>query len=253
MIILIWECSATMLVVKRLGLIEYKKCWELQKETQQALMRGKGEDTLYLCEHTPVVTTGTRGLKGGLLVSEEELAARGIALVKSDRGGDITYHGPGQLVVYPVIDLRKIKKDVGWYIRGLENVVVNALYMVNIKGVTLAGLTGVWTYKDLKYNNWGQNDCRQNGGGYEGFSKIASIGIRISRWCTMHGIALNVLDQREGFSCIDPCGLKGASVTSVEDFADGITVEKMAELMVESFREEFGFKEWREECVLAGT
>ncbi len=191
------------LQISRLGLVPYKETWDLQKTLQRALIDGTGEDTLLLCEHPPTITLGRSTATDSLIASKEELEQLGVELYEIERGGDITYHGPGQLVAYPIIDLRRKKTDVGWYMRALEEIILKTLQHFEIIGNQISGKTGVWT---LSAENDKKNAPR----------KLASIGIRLSRWCTLHGLSLNVRDCSSGFGLIHPCGFHDVAMTSME-------------------------------------
>jgi lipoate-protein ligase B len=149
---------------------------------------------LLLLEHSPVITIGAAGGEESLLATTEQLESAGVALVHTDRGGNITYHGPGQLVGYPIFDLRSHGKDVHRFIRNLEQVVIGCLEDFGVKGEAVPKLTGVWV----------------------GEEKICSIGIAVRRWISYHGLALNVSPNFEHWSLINPCGLVGRQVTSLE-------------------------------------
>ena len=200
------EFSSLPLNILSLGRRDYVEVWELQRKLQRALLDGEGTQTLILCEHNPVITYGKSSDRNNILLSKAELATRGVQVHEIERGGDVTYHGPGQLVGYPILDLRTRRRDVGWYMRSLEDVIVQTLQQFGIDGVTEDGRTGVWTRpsdfdKTLK------------------LQKIASIGVRLSRWCTLHGFSLNVFDCRDGFSLINPCGFKDIETSSIERLA----------------------------------
>lgn len=189
------------LIVQDLGLTNFSEVWELQRKLQSELIAGTGEDHLILCEHTPVITIGRSAKKSAteyqnLLVDRGELQRAGIEIFEIERGGDITYHGPGQLVGYPVLNLSSRRKDVGWYMRSLEEIIIQTMRDFGLNGIRISGRTGVWVSETLK---------------------IASIGIRISRWCTMHGFSLNLFDQSAGFSYINPCGFSAVKMTSFEE------------------------------------
>ncbi|HUV03757.1 MAG TPA: lipoyl(octanoyl) transferase LipB [Armatimonadota bacterium] len=177
-----------------LGLIGYPECFELQRKLAALRLAGEIEDTLLLLEHTPVVTLGAAGGEGSLRVEPEALERQGIALFHTDRGGNATYHGPGQLVGYPIFDLRSHGRDVHLFIRNLERAVVDCLADFGVAGEVMPGYTGVWVSGE----------------------KICSIGIAVRRWITYHGFALNVSPNFEHWSLIDPCGLTGRQVTSLE-------------------------------------
>ena len=192
--------------VLNLGLRPYTEVWELQKQLQSELIAGAGQETLIICEHTPVVTLGASAEEQNLLFPIPALNERGIEVIKVERGGDVTYHGPGQLVMYPIMDLRRRRQDVGWYIRSLEDVIIRTLAHFGITGMRVNGKPGVWTA------------ANEEGGIFHG-RKIASIGVRISRWCTMHGMALNVQGCEGGFSVINPCGFTGIEISTMKQEA----------------------------------
>jgi len=181
-----------------LGRVEYNAAYELQRETALKRARGEIPDTLLLMEHPPVFTTGRRGPGANLRLPEKALGA---PLVETDRGGDITFHGPGQLIAYPIIDVRAAGLSVVAYVRGLEQVIVRTVADYGITAGTECGLTGVWV----------------------GAEKIAAIGVRVGRpigpagaWVTMHGLALNVTIDLGWFARIIPCGIADRGVTSIE-------------------------------------
>ena len=175
------------------GVIPYQLMWDEQKKLQQDLIAGAEHQTVIFCEHPPVITLGKAAVAENVLVDKKILVEKGVELFPIERGGDVTYHGPGQLVVYPILNLNFYRRDVGWYMRNLEEIIISVLDDFGIKGQQIEGKTGVWI------NN----------------RKIASIGVRFSRWCSMHGLALNVLDNLSGFDLINPCGFTDISMTSV--------------------------------------
>jgi len=174
---------------------------------------------LILVEHLEVITCGRRTRREELRVGASELRARGIELYEVERGGGATYHGPGQLVAYPILDLSRLRRaDLGWYLRGLEQVVIGLLERYGIRGRQRQGLTGVWI----------------------GERKIASIGIAVKRWVTFHGLAINVSTRLERFDLIVPCGLKGVEMTSMErELKTGIDMAEVRESFVELFCDKF--------------
>lgn len=183
------------LSVLHLGLVPYSRALDLQRALVAARREGRVPDTLLLLRHPPVITLGRRGDEGNILVPRESLAERGIEVHRAERGGDVTYHGPGQLIGYPILDLADHRKDVGWYMHSLEEVLLRTLGDLGISGQRLPGHIGVWLDEQ---------------------HKIASLGVRIQRWITYHGFALNVGDESSQFSLIVPCGLVGRQMTSVE-------------------------------------
>lgn len=207
-----------------LGLCPYPKAYAIQKEIVRSKAEGSGTDTLILVEHLPVVTLGRRGRRENIRVSEDYLRSLGIEVVGTDRGGDVTYHGPGQLVGYPIIDLKAYKQDVDWILRKLEGVLIASLKRIGIDAYCEPGMTGVWV----------------------GGAKIAAIGIGISHWVTFHGFALNVAPMMEHFSLIVPCGIKDKPVTSVRDvLARAPDMEQVKRIVIESFCEGFGLERLR--------
>jgi len=177
----------------KLGLIDYEKAFELQKRIWAETAAGKAEDSLLLLEHPPTLTLGKSGKLKHLLVERDELAEKGISLFFSDRGGDITFHGPGQLVVYPIIDLRKRSKDIHRYIHDLQEVVIETLADFSIIAERDPKHVGVWVGKD----------------------KVCAIGVAVHQWITRHGLALNVDPDLDSFSLITPCGIIDRGVTSM--------------------------------------
>ncbi len=192
--------AARSIHVRRLGRVGYDAALELQQTLVEERRRGHVGDTLLLLEHPPVITLGvkTRGRPTHIVASGERLAEEGVAVHETGRGGDVTYHGPGQLVGYPIFDLRPDRCDVHRYVRDLEEALILALRDIGIEGRRVPGLTGVWA-------------------GPEGREeKVAAIGVRISRWITSHGFALNVSTNLAHFGLIVPCGIADRGVTSIE-------------------------------------
>jgi lipoyl(octanoyl) transferase len=181
--------------VRRLGVVPYAEALALQRELVEKRRAGRIGDLLLLLEHPHVLTLGVRGDGGrsNILASAEALAERAVDIHETGRGGDITYHGPGQLVGYPIIDLRPDRCDVHRYVRDLEEVLIRVAADYDIEAGRVPGLTGVWV----------------------GDSKLAAIGVRIARWVTSHGFALNVTTDLEYFKLIVPCGIADRGVTSL--------------------------------------
>lgn len=181
--------------VSELGRLPYGDALEIQRSVARDRIAGViPEDVLLLVEHDPVVTLGRSAKSGHVTATPALLAARGVEVYDVERGGDVTFHGPGQLVGYPIIDLKRHRQDLHWYLRQLEGVIIDALGTVGIAGERRSGLTGVWT-----------------GGG----RKIASIGVHASNWVTWHGFALNVTTDLSYFDLLVPCGIAGVEMTSV--------------------------------------
>lgn len=181
------------LLIKKVGRIEYGAALQLQKETELAVKDGQQPDTLLLLEHPHTLTLGRRGETAAILMSPELLAARGVTVFETNRGGKITYHGLGQVVGYPVISLKPDREDVHRYVRDLEEVLIRTLADFEIKAFRLEGFTGVHTSR----------------------GKVAAIGVHIARWVTTHGFALNVNTDLSFFNLIIACD--GEQVTSMED------------------------------------
>src|SRR6267143_821027 len=181
-----------------LGLIGYAEAYALQKRVVAARKADAIEDALLLCEHPPVITLGRSGKRENLLASEHVLRQKGVEFQPSDRGGDITYHGPGQIVGYPILNLGAIRRDVMWYVRMLEEAMIRATAEFGITAERVAGKTGIWV----------------RAGSTE--EKLAAIGVRISRWVTSHGFAYNVSTDLRNFDLIVPCGIADRKATSLE-------------------------------------
>ncbi len=188
-----------------LGLMAYRDAWALQEQAHAEVLVG-GEERCFLVEHPPVITFGRRaGVSRNLLASDEQLAKLGVEVVQSDRGGDITFHGPGQLVAYPIIRLNDHGLSVGGYVHTLERVVVNALADFGINAQPDPKAVGVWATTD----STGEP------------AKICALGVRIKRGVSLHGIALNVTTDLNYFNLIVPCGLAGRPVTSMQTILGG--------------------------------
>jgi lipoyl(octanoyl) transferase len=206
-----------------LGRVDYREAWEYQRELARKRALGEIPDTLLLLEHPPVYTTGRRGAGANLRLPENALGA---PLVESDRGGDITFHGPGQLVAYPIIDLRAAGLTVVSYVRALEETIIRILRAYGIEGQTECGLTGVWV----------------------GEAKIAAIGVRVSKpagaaggWVTGHGLALNVDIDLAWFQRIVPCGIDDRGVTSIQALTGAApAITDVAQRLANDFGTVFG-------------
>jgi lipoyl(octanoyl) transferase len=182
--------------VARLGSVPYADALELQRALARARIAGElPQDLLLLLEHPPVVTLGRSAHASHLIASPEFLATHGIALFEVERGGDVTYHGPGQLVGYPIIDLKRHRRDLHWYLRQVEEALMRALAAFDIATARHEGFTGVWTADRAR--------------------KIASIGVHVRDWVTWHGFALNVTTDLRAFDLMVPCGIAGVQMTSV--------------------------------------
>jgi lipoyl(octanoyl) transferase len=196
-----------------LGLIDFKKAWDLQKDVFSAVRRGDYHFALILCRHLPVFTLGRRANKANILAQKD------IPSYEIERGGDVTYHGPGQLTAYPIFDLHYFKKDLNFFLRYLEQVVIDLLGDFGIKGERLNGLTGVWVKEG------------------EAWSKIASIGISVKNWITFHGVSINIKkDDLVNFSLIRPCGMD-IKMTSLESLLErDIEIDSLKDNLINKFK-----------------
>lgn len=185
--------------VVRPGVVPYEEAHLLQKKLVEARVRGLIDDTLLLLEHRPVITLGRGAKEEHLRFPREALRAQGVDVVDTGRGGDVTYHGPGQLVGYPILDLSPDRRDVRRYVRDLEELMIRVAADYGLTATRIAGLNGAWLSSDAL-----------------GDRKIGAIGVRISRWVTMHGFAFNVSTNLAHFGLIVPCGIQGKGVTSLE-------------------------------------
>ena len=213
--------SLTQIEVSQLGRTRYAEAWELQRRLFELCQRGVVGDLLLLTEHEPVYTLGKGGDQNHLLASDSELSKDGTEVFRIDRGGDITYHGPGQVVGYPILNLQHYSPDIHKYLRNLEEVIIRALAGFDIRSGREEGMTGVWVQGE----------------------KIAAIGVKVSKWVTMHGFALNVNTDLRKFDRIIPCGIFHKGVTSMERILGrNIPLADVEAKLKESFSEVFGCK-----------
>jgi lipoyl(octanoyl) transferase len=214
--------------VRELGRMGYGPALELQQELIAARKQGTAPDQLLLLQHPHVITMGRNGHHENLLASAEILERAGISFFPTDRGGDVTYHGPGQLVAYPILDLREWKRDVGAFVRAVEQTVIDTLADYGIAAGRIPKLTGVWV----------------------GERKIAAIGVHISRWVTSHGLALNVSTDLNYFQYIVPCGLT-KPVTSMAQLGVRVTLQEVSRSLAAHFGRVFDCEMLHEAAVLA--
>jgi len=205
-----------------LGLVDFARTWQFQKELLKGVKVGYLDAALIFCQHYPVITLGRLADKKNILVSEEELAGKGIEKYEIERGGDVTYHGPGQLMFYPILNLNYFKKDINLYLRQLEELPIELLSDFKIRAIRKPGFTGVWIDKQ----------------------KIASVGVAIKNWITLHGISLNVKkDDLENFSLIRPCGLE-IQMTSLETvLGKEVQIDYLKAGLLQEFRRIFNIAE----------
>ena len=201
--------------IERLGVMDYARALDFQRAVAKARIAAEiPEAVLLLLEHPPVVTLGRSSKEAHLLASPALLAARGVELYEVERGGDVTFHGPGQLVGYPIIDLTRHRKDLHWYLRQVEESLIVALAAFGIAAERNPGLTGVWTQG----------------------RKIASIGVHARDWVTWHGFALNVSTDLSYFDLMVPCGIQAVTMTSIEkEIARDVPMEEVEEEVVKAF------------------
>lgn len=224
--------------VIELGLMSYKDCWDYQQSLLDSIVEVKIQNRnsnqkiptsnyLIWVEHPPVYTIGNRGNIDHLLLDKEQLESRDIEFFKTNRGGDITYHGPGQIVCYPILDLENFFTDISRYLRLLEQSIIDILALYDINGIRSEGETGVWIGGSLP-------------------RKICAIGIRTSRWVTMHGFALNVNTELKYFDHIIPCGITNKGVTSVErELGVSVNMIEVKEKLKMTLSQHFGIQ-WKE-------
>ncbi len=206
-----------------LGRQSYRPVWALQRRLQQQRIAGEIPDTLLFVEHHPVYTIGKNGTDLHVIASESYLKQRGIEVVEVDRGGDVTYHGPGQLVGYPIFNLNQHQKSVSGFMRQLEEVFIQALS-----------------------EKWGIESQRKDGytGAWIGNEKIVAMGVRISRWVTMHGFAMNVKPELEHFQGIIPCGIFEYGVTSLEEQLNAdVPMSQVKDVILDAFKTVFSFSD----------
>jgi lipoyl(octanoyl) transferase len=207
------------LKVERLGRVEYSAALDLQKQTERAVLTGAQPDTLLLLEHPHTLTLGRRATDGGITAPEEVLNAKGVTVFESNRGGKVTYHGLGQIVGYPIVNLSPDREDVHRFVRDLEEVLIRTMNDFEIEAFRIDGLTGVHTQR----------------------GKVAAIGVHIARWVTTHGFALNVNTDLSYFDLIVAC--EGEPVTSMKELLGReIEMSAVADRIIERFAEVFGME-----------
>jgi lipoyl(octanoyl) transferase len=214
------------------GLMGYAEAWELQKRLVAARKAGAIEDVLLLCEHPHVITLGRNGKRENLLASEQVLRQKGVEFHASNRGGDITYHGPGQLVGYPILNLGAIRKDVVWYVRMLEETMIRTTAEFAVVAGRVEGKTGIWVQGPQAEQGTEATE-----------EKLGAIGVHISRWVTSHGFAYNVSTDLRYFDLIVPCGISGRKATSLEKILGrAVSRKEVMQPLVRNFGEVFGLE-----------
>ena len=204
-----------------LGRMEYAACTEYQREVLDAVAHGQQPNTLLFVEHEPVLTLGANFHPENLLLPVAEYAPRGIDVQPTDRGGDVTYHGPNQLVIYPIFNLNDFGRDLHKWLRDLEETVLRILLEYGLDGYRFPPHTGVWVKG----------------------AKVAAIGIKVRRWVSMHGIALNCNNDLAPFGLIVPCGIEGYDVTSISrELGKDVSVEQVKPVATRAFQDVFGLR-----------
>jgi lipoyl(octanoyl) transferase len=188
------------LTLINLGTVPYLEALELQRSLHKKLLAGEEAQYLITCTHPPVITIGKSGSAKDILAPQALLQKKGIQVVEVERGGQATYHGPEQIILYPILNLNHLKRDVGWYVRSLEEAVIRTLDDFAVTSTRIKGKPGVWITGTPP-------------------RKIASLGVKMSRWCTFHGISLNILSCAEQFKYIVPCGEPETAVTSITEIS----------------------------------
>ncbi|HZL72119.1 MAG TPA: lipoyl(octanoyl) transferase LipB [Planctomycetota bacterium] len=200
--------------VRFLGRMRYGEALRLQRELVARRLAREIPDTLLLLEHEPVVTLGKVARAEHVLVDRERLATLGVEIFETDRGGDVTFHGPGQIVGYPIVDLNELRRDVKWYLEQLEEVMIRTCARYGVEASRRPGMTGAWV----------------------GAEKIGAIGVRVERWVTSHGFAFNVATDLDSFGLIVPCGLRGEGVTSLSArLGRALDLERVTRDVAETF------------------
>jgi len=201
-------------------LINYREGLEIQESAFNIVKESEIDGIILLLQHNPVFTIGRDGGENNILISRERINKLGIEIYETNRGGNVTYHGPGQLVAYPILNLKKIKKDVHWYIRQLEEVVIQTLKTYGIIAGRKDKYTGVWV----------------------GDTKITAIGVHVKRWITMHGFAFNICVNKDHFRLINPCGITEFGIASLNDFVEGVKYSDILMRIEKKFEEVFDIK-----------
>lgn len=208
-----------MIEIQDWGKIDYHEAWSKQKVIAADIQKNRNKHVLVLCEHPTVITVGRAGGKENVLMAESFLQQLGVSIVDIDRGGDVTMHNPGQLVGYPIFNLSALKEDLHWFLREIEESIIEIIAQWGLNGGRVNGLTGVWIQEKRK---------------------IAAIGLHCSRWVTSHGFALNVVNNLFEFSYIVPCGISDKGVTSIsQEYGSSIDIEDVKKVCISVFEKRF--------------
>ena len=210
-----------LLEVRRLGVLPFREAESLQQKLVIERQQGRVPDLLLMLEHPKVITLGVSGDRGNVLASEKTLLEQGIKVHQTRRGGDVTYHGPGQLVGYPILSLKPDRCDLHRYVRDLEEVLIRTVNDFGVTAMRIPGLTGVWV----------------------GERKLAAVGVRVSRWVTSHGFAINITTDLDDFSLIRPCGISDKGVTTLAQLTDDdVSSVRVVDSLVRHFSDVFSFQ-----------
>jgi lipoyl(octanoyl) transferase len=200
--------------------MKYQKGLALQQAAFEEVKEGRYEGILMVLEHSPVYTIGADGGWDNLLKTREFFDSQGIDIVKINRGGNVTFHGPGQIVAYPIFDLKCLKKDIHWFMDCLENSVINVLKQYGVEGSQKPQYRGTWV----------------------GDKKISAVGVHVRKWIATHGLSFNINLNKEYFNWINPCGITEFGITSLEDYTDQIDIALVKEQLIRSFEDIFQIK-----------
>ena len=210
-----------LLEVRRLGVLPFREAESLQQKLVIERQQGRVPDLLLMLEHPRVITLGVSADRGNVLASEKILLEQGIKVHQTRRGGDVTYHGPGQLIGYPILSLKPDRCDLHRYVRDLEEVLIRTVNDFGVTAMRIPGLTGVWV----------------------GEQKLAAVGVRVSRWVTSHGFAINITTDLDDFSLIRPCGISDKGVTALVELTDDdVSLVRVADSLARHFSDVFNFK-----------
>lgn len=199
------------------GLVSYEAGIKMQQQAYEKVSSGAYDGILFILEHVPVYTLGTGGGKDNFLIPQNELEKKGIDIIETKRGGNVTFHGPGQIVAYPIFSLAKLKKDAHWYIDCLEEVVIKTIKEYGISGSRKPQYRGVWV-----------GDC-----------KISAVGVYLRRWIALHGLSLNISVERKYFNLINPCGITEYGISNLKDYIETVEINKTKEQMLYNFEKVF--------------
>ena len=214
------------LLICDIGICSWDAAYAVQERLVTARKAGALDDVLLFCQHPHVLTLGRNASKKNLLASEHVLLQKGVDLRETNRGGDVTYHGPGQMVGYPILDLNRIRRDVHWYVRTLEEAMIRASADFGVSAYRVPGKTGIWVQPPGNIPE----------------EKLAAIGVHISRWVTSHGFAYNVSTDLRYFDLIIPCGIAGRKATSLEKLLErGVSLDEVRPRLIGHFAELFSF------------